>query len=213
MKDATGYASFAVRMRASGFDAERVMAAVEEARRDRYVAPDDRPRAHSADMLPLPCGQATERLDDAVRMVAALDIDHRHRVLEIGTGSGFLTDVLAQLAGRVVTVERYRSLLSDARERHADRALATVTYHQQDAGALPDLGGPFDRVISTVAFAQPPKQFVDHLVAEGVMVAPIGPPEGPQTVMRLGKIGARFERENLFQGWFTPIETGVALAL
>ena len=213
MSDAIGFASFVMRVRSAGVNAASVLNAIERAERDRYLHPDDRRRAHAEEMLPLPCGQATERLDDTVRLVQTLDLDERHRVLEIGTGSGFLTDLLAQVAKRVVTLERYRTLLNDAKERHAERELRNITYHQRDANEPGDLGGSFDRIVSTIAFEMPPKAYVELLIAEGIMVAPIGPPEGPQIVTKLTRIGSRFEREALFEGWFPAAEKGVAHAL
>ena len=213
MSDAIGFASFVMRVRSAGVDAASVLNAIERAGRDRYLDPDDRRRAHADETLPLPCGQAIERLDDTVRMVLALNLDERHRALEIGTGSGFLTDLLAQSAKRVVTLDRYRTLLTEAKERHAERELRNITYHQRDANEPGDLGGSFDRIVSTVAFEAPPKPYVDLLVAEGVMVAPIGPSEGPQIVTKLTRIGSRFEREPLFEGWFPAAEQGVAHAL
>lgn len=208
---AQGFATFVLRVRASRPD-PKVLRTVEEVDRSVYVASEDVGRAYSDHMLPLACGQATERLDDAVMLLSALDVRPHHRVLELGTGSGFVTELLSRLAAKVVTVDRYRRLLSAARERHAKRGLSNVTYLQRDATALPDLDGPFDRIVSSVAFEAPPRAFIEHLVADGVLVAPIGPPDGPQTISWLGKVGARFERREAGEGWFPPAETGVAHA-
>ena len=213
MSDDRGVEAYRARVAVLDGVEPRIADAFVQADRVQYVLPDDRRRAYTNSMLPLPCGQAMERIDDAVRALSALECTDRHRVLEIGTGSGHLTEVLARVAGRVVTIDRYRSLLDDARERHADRDVSDVTYHQRDAFEPGDLAGSFDRIISTVAFDSPPRQFVEHLVAEGVLIAPIGPKQGPQTVMRLSKIGSRFEKAPLFEAYFPPAEEGLALAL
>ena len=211
--EGAGFASFVMRARAAGVTDTRVIAALEQATRPDYAGDADRSRVYRAEMLPLPCGQAMERIDDAAVLLEAAGVEPGHRILEIGTGSGFLTEALARLAKKVVTVERYRTLLLAARERHARRGITNVVYLQRDGAALGDLDGPFDRIVASVAFAEPPRGFVEHLVAEGVLACPVGDGDGPQTIMRLEKIGARFDRSPVGTGWFPPREVGVAHAL
>lgn len=211
--EGAGFASFVMRARALGVTDTRVIGALEKAERGAYAADDDRGRVFRAEMLPLPCGQAMERIDDAALLLEAAGIEPEHRVLEIGTGSGFLTEALARLAKKVVTVERYRTLLLAARERHARRGLTNVVYLQRDGGGLGDVDGPFDRIVSTVAFPEPPRAFIEHLVAEGVLACPVGDADGPQAIMRLEKVGVRFDRTALGTGWFQLRESGVAHAL
>ena len=210
---AAGFERFAEALRAEGFANDAVLDAMRQSKRDRYLQPDDAVDAFGDGMLPLACGQATERVRDAAWALAALDVRPGLRVLDLGTGSGFVAEVLARLGARVVTVDRYRTLLNDAKDRHAEREVETVSYAQRDALALTDVDGPFDRIYSSIAFEAPPKPLTEHLVAEGVLVAPVGPPEGPQMITRLQKIGVRFDRTPLRAGWFAPAEPGVALAL
>lgn len=208
-----GFAAFVLRARAKGVNEPRVLRAIEESQRAVYADTADRARVFLDHVLPIGCGQAMERLDDAAVLLDALGIEPHHRVLELGTGSGFLTEVISRLARNVVTVDRYRGLLVGARERHAKRGRENIKYLQRDIGALPDLEGPFDRIYSSVAFGKPPRSFIEHLVAEGILVAPIGDEDGPQRLTRLAKVGARFDRTELGEGWFPSVRKGVALAL
>ena len=213
------FAAFVMRARALGATDAAVLNAIERADRARYLAGEDRPNALSDHALPLPCGQATERLDDLALLLCAADIAPHHRVLEIGTGSGFATAVLATLAARVVTVERYRGLLRRARERHARAGLTGIEYVHADGREVPGGAGdaPFDRIVATVAFPEPPKRFIGRMASDGVAVVPLTAAEetgeGPATIARLARVGVRFERREVGTGWFAPIERGVARTL
>lgn len=208
-----GFAALVMRVRAAGVSDPAVLNAVEATDRVAYVAAEDRGRAWSDQMMPLPCGQATERLDDLVAMLAALDVQPHHRVLDIGTGSGFAAAAMARMAARVVTVERYRTLLRGARERHARYGLTNIEYSFRDGSERPEDGPPIDRVLFTAAMAEPPRALIDRLAPDGVVVAPIGGGSGSVPIMRLGRVGARFEREEVGRGWFAPIERGRARTL
>lgn len=207
------FAAFMLRARALGGNVTPILRAMEGADRRKYLSRDLGGSRYSNDLLPAPCGQTTDRLDDLVRLVSAADLAPEHRVLEIGTGTGFLTAILAELADHVVTLERYRTLLDRARTVHAENGIRNVTYRQADGGNPEAIEGTFDRIVSSVAFRTEPKAFISRLSVEGVLVLPIGDPTGPQTIYRLQKVGLRFERTVIGEGWFPPIERGIALAL
>ena len=213
--EGSDFAAFVLRARARGVADGAVLNALEATGRARYLAAEDRPNALSDHALPLACGQATERLDDLAMLLAALDLAPHHRVLEIGTGSGFATAVLASLAARVVTVERYRTLLRGARERHARAGLTTIEHVHGDGRDVPPGDAVFDRIVSSVAFPEPPKHFIERMTPDGVAVIPVMGEggTGPATVLRLARVGARFERREVGKGWFAPIERGRAKAL
>ena len=207
------FAAFVLRARALGGSDPAVLNAIEATHRARYLAREDAANALSDHVLPLPCGQATERLDDLAVLLSAAGLAPHQRVLEIGTGSGFATAVLAALAARVVTVDRYRTLLRAARERHARAGLRTIDYVHGDGRDVPPGDVPIDRIVSTVAFPEPPKGFIAAMSSDGVAVIPIGTGEGQSTIARLTRVGVRFERRDVGTGWFPPIERGVARAL
>src|SRR5690606_14735803 len=121
------------------------------------------------------------------------------RVLEIGTGSGYTAAVMSRLAGRVVTLERYKTLINQARARYEALGIQNVQIrHVDGANGLPG-EGPFDRIVVWAAFESLPRAFVDQLAIGGIMIAPIGPAEAPQELARLTKVGSRFEREDIGQ--------------
>ena len=207
------FGDFAEKATRAGVATERTLDAFRSARRETYLPLENARDAYADRILPIPCGQIAERPIDALAITEAASFDTSDRVLEIGTGTGFLTHVIAQLAGHVLTIDRYHTLLSISRDRHAENRLSNVEHRQLD-GALSDgLDGTFDRIICTVAFEEPPRPWLDLLVGGGSAIAPIGPRGGPQTIMRLTKVGARYEREPLGHCWFSPAESGIAALL
>lgn len=205
--------SFLLRARAFGAEAMPILRVIEGIDRRNYVDPSEASLAYTNEMLTLPCGQTTDRLDELVKLIAAADIQRRHRVLEIGTGSGFTTAVLAALSERVVTVERYRSLLETARSRLEVSDFGNVDFVHGDALDVGELPGTFDRVVSTVALPNTLKVLLPKLAAGGIVIAPIDGSRGEAQVLRLEKVGLRFERHVIGSGWFPPAETGVAAIL
>ena len=206
-------ASFMLRARVLGGEVTPVLRAIEGIDRRSFVRPEHADFVYRNETLPLPCGQATDRIDDLVRLLASADLAPHHRVLEIGTGGGFMTAILSRLVGSVVTLERYRTLIDASKAAHARAGVRNVTYLQADGGNPDAIEGTFDRIVSSVAFPDAPKGFIGRLSPDGVMVAPIGERCGEQYVVRLEKVGLRFERRVVGKGWFPPIERGAATAL
>ena len=139
-----------------------------------------------------------------------LNVDLKCRVLEIGTGSGFTAAVLGSLTARVVSIDRYHRLAEAARLRVEQLGIKNVVIRQEDATALDANVGTFDRIISWSAFETLPRQFLDLISPNGIMVTPVGASETVQRITRLTKIGSRFEREDLGEGRFTTIQGGLA---
>ena len=207
------FASFLLRARSIADVSAALLSAVEAVDRRRFVTREDRGRAFSNDMLPLPCGQTTDRIDDAIRLLSAAGIEPHHRVLEIGTGSGFLTAVLATLADTVTSVERYCTLINTARTRCGAIGRNNIAFEQIDGTQPRTIEGTFDRIISSVAFTDDAKSFLERLSPDGVIVFPQSGLEPQQRILHCTKVGLRFERREIGTGWFPPAERGVALAL
>ncbi len=164
-------------------------------------------------MIPIECGEAIEGPDLQAEILASLAIEPGHRVLEIGTGSGFTAAVMARLAARVVTVERYKTLTEQARQRFEALALTNAFVRQADGSQGLAAEGPFDRIVVWAAFDSMPRSFADQLSSGGVMISPIGPDEGVQTLTKLTKIGSRFEREDIGMVRLQPIAKSVAAVI
>jgi protein-L-isoaspartate(D-aspartate) O-methyltransferase len=205
-----GFAAFLLRLRGRGIVPKDVIAAFEATPRRGFLSNLHHDFAWSDRMLPIECGEAIEGADLQAAVVAALAVEPGNRVLEIGTGSGYTAAVMARLAGRVVTLDRYKTLAEQARQRFEALGISNALPRQADgSNGLPG-EGPFDRIVVWAAFDSLPRTFVDQLSSGGIMIAPIGPEEGEQALARLTKIGSRFEREDIGRVRLQPIGRGVA---
>ena len=212
-EDREGFAAFLLRMRGRGIVAKEMIAAFEATPRRGFLPAQWHSFAWADGMLPIECGEAIESPDLQALAIAALAIEPGHRVLEIGTGSGFTAAVLSRLAGRVTTLDRYRTLTEQARQRFDALGITNAFPRQADgANGLPG-EGPFDRIVVWSAFESLPRGFVDQISSGGVMIAPIGPEEGEQELVKLTKVGSRFEREDLCRVRLQPIKPSVAAVL
>lgn len=165
---------FVLEMRQAGVTDARVLAALERTPRTHYAPAHLEGLALDDVGLPLPHGQTMTKPSTIARMVAALDPQAGDVVLEIGTGSGFQAAVLSALAHRVITLERWRDLVPDARARFGTARLMRTFAHVADG-----IGGwvdeaPYDRIIVNAAMEGFPLPLLDQLKPGGVMVAPIG---------------------------------------
>lgn len=211
--DREGFAAFLLRLRGRGIVAKETVAAFEATPRRGFLPGQWHPFAWADGMLPIECGEAIESPDVQALAIAALAIEPGCRVLEIGTGSGFTAAVMSRQAGRVTTLDRYRTLTEQARQRFDALGITNAFPRQADgANGLPG-EGPFDRVIVWAAFDSLPRGFVDQLSSGGVMIAPIGPEEGEQEFVKLTKVGSRFEREDLCKVRLQPVKTAIAAVL
>ena len=207
------FAAFVMRMRAAGIDHRPLMSAVEATPRLDFVPPQWSADALSDRMVPIECGEAIEGLDLQMRVLAALDVQPGHRVLEIGTGSGYTAAIMARIATRVLTLDRYKTLVEKARQRHETLGINNVLIRQADGSQGAMAEGPFDRIVAWAAYETLPRSFVDQLATGGIMVAPIGPAEDIQVMERLVKLGSRFERDVIANVRLQPMATGVAAAI
>jgi protein-L-isoaspartate(D-aspartate) O-methyltransferase len=211
--DREGFAAFVLRLRGRGIVDKNLVAAFESAQRKTFVPTQWQSRAWSDRMLPIECGEAIEGADLQASIIAALQLEPGHRVLEVGTGSGYTAAVMARLAGKVVTIERYRTLAEQARERFAALGITNIVVkHADGTGGLP-AEGPFDRIVVWAAFDTLPRTFVDQLSTGGVFIAPIGLAEEEQVLARLTKVGSRFERADIGKVRLLPLARGVAAVL
>jgi protein-L-isoaspartate(D-aspartate) O-methyltransferase len=205
---------FQLALRRRGISDQAVLRAMDEVPREYFVAPGFTENAYADQALPIACGQTISQPFVVAYMTEKLEVEPDHRVLEIGTGSGYQAAVLSRLARKVVSVERYRTLADAARARIETLGYSNVTVLVGDgmAGA-PELA-PFDRIMVTAAAEEVPEALVAQLADGGQMVLPVGPRHGAQYIVKLTKAsGGTLTRENLIAVRFVPLLPGQAREL
>ena len=209
-----GRMEFQLALRRRGISDQAVLRAMDEVPREYFVAPGFTENAYADQALPIACGQTISQPFVVAYMTEQLDVEPQHRVLEIGTGSGYQAAILARLAREVVSIERYRTLADAARERLKTLGYSNVTIRSGDgmAGA-PDLA-PFDRIMVTAAAEELPAALAAQLAAGGKMVLPVGPQHDAQYIVKLTKEpNGALRRENLIAVRFVPLLPGQAREL
>jgi len=211
--DGVGRMQFLLALRKRGIGDAAVLRAMDEVPREHFVERAQAPDAYADHALPIACGQTISQPYVVAYMTEQLRLEPHHRVLEIGTGSGYQAAVLSRLAAEVVSIERYRTLAEAARGRLSALGYNNVEVRVGDGLAgVPDRA-PFDRIIVTAAAETVPEQLVEQLTAAGVMVLPLGPHAGVQNLVRLtrGPEGNRIEE--LIAVRFVPLLPGQAQEL
>jgi protein-L-isoaspartate(D-aspartate) O-methyltransferase len=208
-----GFAALVLRLRAEGVSDIDLLTAVEQTPRSLFVPPQFAEQAYSSRTIPIECGAFVEGIDLAVRTLHSLRVKPGQRVLEVGTGSGFMTAVIARLAERVLTIDRYKTLTTNAQKRIESLGIRNVIVRQADGSAGLPGEGTFDRILVTAAFNSMPRFYADQLVSGGSMIAPLMISETECRLVRLTKTGSRFEREELFNSPYLPIVPRIASQL
>jgi protein-L-isoaspartate(D-aspartate) O-methyltransferase len=134
-------------------------------------------------------------------------------VLEIGTGSGYQAAVLSRLCRQVLTIERYRTLADSARARLEKARLRQCRGDARGRLRCPGGRRHFDRIIVTAAMEQIPEKLLARLEPGGILIAPVGPHQGTQTLVRVTRTDAGFERKELVDVRFVPALPGIAREL
>ena len=204
---------FQLNLRRRGISDQAVLRAMEEIPREMFVEAADRADAYRDSALGIACGQTISQPFVVAYMTEQLQLQKQHRVLEIGTGSGYQAAVLSRLAGQVLTIERYRTLAERARERLAQLGCDNVEVMLGDGFDVPAEAGNFDRIIVTAAMEEIPDALAHRLEPGGVLIAPIGPQQATQTLIRLVRTDAGFERKELVDVRFVPALPGIAREL
>ena len=205
---------FQLTLRRRGISDQAVLRAMDEVPREHFVAADDAESAYADQALPIACGQTISQPYVVAYMTEQLEAGPQHRVLEIGTGSGYQAAVLSRIAREVVSIERYRTLADAARNRLKTLGYDNVTVLAGDGLlGVPDRA-PFDRIIVTAAAENIPDALVEQLAEDGRMVLPLGPRTGVQHIVKLiKKTGGGFVREELIAVRFVPLLPGQAREL
>jgi protein-L-isoaspartate(D-aspartate) O-methyltransferase len=204
---------FQLSLRRRGISDQAVLRAMEDIPREAFVEAVDRGNAYRDSALGIACGQTISQPFVVAYMTEQLDVQKSHRVLEIGTGSGYQAAILSRLSREVVSIERYRTLADSARTRLKKLGCDNVEVIFGDGFDVPDSAGTFDRIIVTAAMEQIPEKLLQRLEPGGILIAPVGPHHGVQTLVRVVRTESGFDRKELVDVRFVPALPGIAREL
>jgi protein-L-isoaspartate(D-aspartate) O-methyltransferase len=203
-------AGLVMALRNQGVRNRAVLEAIERIPRELFVNESFAAQAYDDRALPISCGQTISQPFIVGYMTEKLKLDERQKVLEIGTGSGYQTAVLAQLSRRVYTIERYRALSEEAGRRFAHLKLSNITQMTGDGYRGWPAQAPFERIIVTAAADDIPPALESQLAVGGLMIIPLGTPQGEQDLYRITRTETGTERERLLPVRFVPLVEGMA---
>ncbi len=201
--------SLLAELRRDGINDERVLKAVESIPRELFVPATFQDRAY--ENIPLPIGRAQTISQPFIvaLMTQMLQVEDKHCVLEIGTGSGYQAAVLSRLCRRVFTLERHQTLLQEAQKRFGALRIHNITSRFGDGTKGWPEAAPYDRIIVTAAAPELPLRLVAQLRDGGVMIAPVGPERRDQRLVRLRRNGDGHDVEELGEVRFVPLVRGL----
>ncbi len=173
--------------------------------RELFVPAAFRERAYENSPLPIGLHQTISQPTVVAMMTQALELNDRVKILEIGTGSGYQTAILAKICRRVYTIERHKPLLSEAEERFRTLGLNNIVTRYGDGSMGWKEQAPFSRIIVTAAAIDVPHVLLEQLDVGGIMVVPVGLEERTQHLLRVRKLEDDIETEDLGLVRFVPL--------
>ncbi|WP_424631704.1 protein-L-isoaspartate(D-aspartate) O-methyltransferase [Bradyrhizobium sp. SYSU BS000235] len=204
---------FQLNLRRRGISDQAVLKAMEDVPRELFVSPADHDYAYRDTALGIDCGQTISQPFVVAYMTEQLQVRPEHRVLEIGTGSGYQAAILSKLSREVVTIERFRTLADRARKVLARLGSANVEVVLGDGLDLPETLGTFDRIMVTAAMEEVPQALLNRLEPGGMLIAPVGPLQSSQMLKRFQRSGEDYPSQELVAVRFVPTLPGVAREL
>ncbi|MBN9670478.1 protein-L-isoaspartate(D-aspartate) O-methyltransferase [Roseibium aggregatum] len=208
--EAEARAALVLGLRRRGIGAREVLSAIERVPRRLFLSARHHGLAYEDAALPIECGQTVSAPSLVALAVQALRLAPDHSVLEIGTGSGYQAAVLAHIAARVETIDRFATLTDLANRRFAALKLENVKARQIDGFAGFKQKGPYDRIVVTAAVEAVPDAWVQQLKPGGYLVAPVGKPKQPQSLIKFHKADNVMTAETLVQIRTVMLQPGLA---
>lgn len=199
-----------MQLRRRGIHDTAVLRAMELVPRELFVDPAFAEQAYVDSALPIECGQTISQPYVVAYMTQQLEVEKHHKILEIGTGSGYQAAVLSHLCRRVYTVERHRELRNSAEQRLQSLHISNVSTMVGDGWEGWPQQAPFHRVIVTAAAEEAPPALLEQLRDGGRMIIPIGETRDTQYIMQIDKAGERLSETELLPVRFVPLVHGAA---
>ncbi len=191
-------------LRAKGVTDESVLRAVRTVPRHRFVPEAMERDAYGPSALPIGEGQTISAPQMVGLMSQALQLQRGHKVLEVGTGSGYQAAVLAEMGGRVITVERAPELARRAQRVFQELGLTGIVVKVGDGSVGMKETAPYDRIVVTAAAPRVSRPLLEQLVDGGILVAPVGD-RLEQTLMRYTRDPGGIREEALTRCVFVPL--------
>jgi len=204
---------FQLTLRQRGISDQAVLKAMGDIPRELFVTSLDRGYAYRDTPLGIACGQTISQPFVVAYMTEQLDLEPGHRVLEIGTGSGYQAAILSKLCREVVTLERFRTLADRARLVLKELGCDNVDVILGDGFDVSETLGTFDRIMVTAAMEEIPEALLGRLEPNGVLIAPVGPMNDRQVLVRVVRTADGFNRQELVAVRFVPALQGIAREL
>ncbi len=193
-------------LRQQGIRDEQLLHAIETVPRERFIDEAFQHKAYENTALPIGSGQTISQPYTVARMTELLQLTPKSRVLEIGTGSGYQTAILAHLVEHVCSVERIKGLQWQAKRRLKQLDLHNISTRHGDGWEGWPSRGPFDAIIVTAAPPEIPQALLKQLAEGGVMVLPVG--EQTQTLQRIQRRNYEFIVDIVEAVRFVPLVKG-----
>ena len=204
---------FQLTLRQRGISDQAVLKAMGDIPRELFVTSLDRGYAYRDTPLGIACGQTISQPFVVAYMTEQLDLEPGHRVLEIGTGSGYQAAILSKLCREVVTLERFRTLADRARLVLKELGCDNVDVILGDGFDVSETLGTFDRIMVTAAMEEIPEALLGRREPNGVLIAPVGPMNDRQVLVRVVRTADGFNRQELVAVRFVPALQGIAREL
>jgi len=193
-------------LRRAGVTQTHVLSAIERVPREAFLPPLFHDQAYDDVALPIGLGQTISMPSIVGYMTQQLELHDRHKVLEIGTGSGYQTAILSRLCRRIYTIEIHKELLREAEQRFNTLRLYNIVTTCADGSKGWAAQAPFDRIILTcAAMTEPPRNLLNQLAVGGIIILPLTDPDGQQFLYKLRRTADDYEGEQLWPVKFVPL--------
>ena len=195
-------------LRESGISDSKILSAIEKIPREKFIPENFRNQAYDNLALPIGDNQTISQPFVVAKMTQLLEVDISHKVLEIGTGSGYQSAILSKLARRVYTIERIKNLLLKAENVFKELKISNIVPKYADGNLGWKEQIPFDRIIITAATSNISKEIVLHIREGGIIVSPMTQ-NNKQIIIKYKKINNVLEHETYDDVLFVPNLSGI----
>lgn len=195
-------------LKKNGISDCEVLKVIERIPRSYFLEQSIKSKANLNIALPIECGQTISQPLVVGFMTQSLKLSKKLRILEIGTGSGYQTAILASLSRFVYTIERFKTLKIMAEKKLKELGFVNIFFKHDDGGHGWENQAPFDRIIVTAAAPEIPNILINQLANKGIMIIPIGEENETQFLIKITKNKNNIDSKRLIPVRFVPLLEG-----